>query len=49
MGETENNKSTITDRRLRTDSRLSHLGVLNAFYWYQIFAQDSAGFEAQKC
>ena len=27
--------------RIRKDSRLSHLGSLNAFYWRQIFALDS--------
>ena len=42
-----NNKQQ-QNHRLRTDSDLSHRGggggggCLNALYWYQIFAQDSA-------
>ena len=35
------------NHRLRTDSSLSHRG-LNAFYWYQIFALDSAVVEVQE-
>ena len=35
------------NHRLRTDSSLSHRG-LNAFYWYQIFAQDSAVVKVQE-
>ena len=54
MGATINNESTTTEPlRLRTDSSLRHRGGggggLNAFYWYQIFALDSAVVEAQKC
>ena len=30
------------------DSSLSHRGALNAFYWYQIFALDSAVVEVQE-
>ena len=30
------------------DSSLSHRGGLNAFYWYQIFALDSAVVEVQE-
>ena len=37
------------NHRLRTDNSQSHWrGGLNAFYWYQIFALDSAVVEAQK-
>ena len=40
------------NHRLRTDSSLSHGGGggggLNAFYWYQIFALDSAVVEVQE-
>ena len=36
------------NHRLRTDSSLSHQGGLNAFYWYQIFALDSAVVEVQE-
>ena len=42
MGVTINNKSTTRNHCLRTDSSVSHRGDLNAFYWYQIFALDSA-------
>ena len=46
---------TPQNHRLRTDSSLSHRrgggggggGGLNAFYWYQIFAPDSAVVEVQ--
>ena len=51
MGVTINKKSTQQDHRLRTDSSLSHRGGgggLNAFYWYQIFALDSAVVEVQE-
>ena len=43
MGITNNNESTTTEHRLRTDKNLS----LNAFYWYQIFALYSAVVETQ--
>ena len=38
------------NHRLRMDSSLSHRGGggLNAFYWYQIFALDSAVVEVQE-
>ena len=36
------------NQSLRTDSTQSHWGGLNAFYWFQIFALDSAVVEAQK-
>ena len=50
MGVTINSKSS---HRLRTDSSVSHRGGgggggLNTFYWYQIFALDSAVVEVQK-
>ena len=56
MGVAINKKSTTTEpqnHRLRTDSSLSHRGGgggggLNAFYWYQIFALDSAVVEVQE-
>ena len=51
MRVTINKKSTTTKPQPRTDSSLSHRGGgggLNAFYWYQIFAQDSAVFEVQE-
>ena len=44
-----NNKQQ-QNHRLRTDSSLSHRGgggVLNAFYWYQIFALDSSVVKVQ--
>ena len=37
------------NHRLRTDSCLGHRVGLNAFYWHQIFAIDSAVGEAQTC
>ena len=45
--------TTSQNHRLRTDSSLSHRGGgggggLNAFYWYQIFALDSAVVEVQE-
>ena len=51
MRVTINKKSTTTNHRLRTDSSLSHRGGgggLNAFYWYQIFALDSAVVEVHE-
>ena len=54
MGVTINKKSTTTEpppHRLRRDISLSHRGEgggLNAFYWYQIFALDSAVVEVQE-
>ena len=40
------------NHRLRTDSSLSHWEggcLIDVFYWYQIFALDSAVVEAQIC
>ena len=36
------------NHRLRMDSNLSHWVGLNAFYWYQIFALDSAVVDVQE-
>ena len=36
------------NHRLRTDISPSHRGDLNAFYWHQIFALDSAVVEVQE-
>ena len=46
MGVTINNESTTQNHSLRMDSSLSHWG--DAFYWYQIFALDSAVVEVQE-
>ena len=49
MGVTINKKTQQQqNHRLSMDSSLSHRGVLNAFYWYQIFALDSAVVEVQE-
>ena len=48
MGVTINKSQQQQNHRLRTDSSLSHRGGLNAFYWYQIFALDSAVVEVQE-
>ena len=51
MGVTINKKKQQQQSyHLRTDSSLSHRGGggLNAFYWYQIFALDSAVVEVQE-
>ena len=49
MGVTINNKSTTTESPpYGTDSSLYLWGAKIAFYWYQIFALDSAVVEAQK-
>ena len=45
MGETINNSRATTLERTAAQAT----GGLNAFYWYQIFAIDSAVVEAQKC
>ena len=45
------NKCQQPNQGLRTDSSLSHRGGgggINAFYWYQIFALDSAVVEVQE-
>ena len=50
VGVTINNNQQQLNHRLRTDSSLSHRGerALNAFYWYQMFALDSAVVEVQE-
>ena len=49
MGVTIKKSQQQQNHRLRTDSSLSHGGGgLNAFYWYQIFALDSAVVEVQE-
>ena len=52
MGVTTNKSQQQQNHRLRTDSSLSRRGGggggLNAFYWYQIFALDSAVVEVQE-
>ena len=42
MEVTINNKSTTTEQSPKP------LGILNAFYWYQIFALDSVVVETQR-
>ena len=39
--------TVLQNHRLRTDSSLFLWGALIAFYWYQIFALESAVVEAQ--
>ena len=50
MGVTINKSQQEQNHLLRTDSSLSHRGGggLNALYWYQIFALDSAVVEVQE-
>ena len=52
MGVTINKSQQQQNHHLRTDSNISHRGGggggLNAFYWYQIFALDSAVVEVQE-
>ena len=48
MGVTIKKSQQQQTHRLRMDSSLSHWGSLNAFYWYQIFALDSAVVEVQE-
>ena len=49
MGVTINKSQQQQNHRLRADSSLNHQGgALNAFYWYQIFALDSAVVEVQE-
>ena len=52
MGVTITKSQQQQNHRLRTDNSLSHRGGggggLNAFYWYQIFALDSAVVEVQE-
>ena len=48
MGVTINKKSTTTEPPPLNGQQPKPLGGLNAFYWYQIFALDSAVVEAQE-
>ena len=48
MGVTINNKPTITEPPPYNGQQPKPPRGLNAFYWYQIFALDSAGVEVQK-
>ena len=49
MGVTINNESTTKEPLERNGQQPKPLGSLNTFYWYRIFALDSAVVEAQKC
>ena len=57
MGATISSESTAPEPRLKTDSGLSYWGVcvwgggggIYVFYWYQIFALDSAVVKTQNC
>ena len=46
MGVTTNNESKTTDPPPLNGQQPKQLGLLNAFYWYQIFTLDSAVVEA---
>ena len=48
MGVTINKKSTTTEPPPYNGQQPKALGGLNAFYWYQIFALDSAVVEVQE-
>ena len=48
MRETINHESTTTEPPPLNGQPPTPLGGLNAFYWYQIFALNSAVVEAQK-
>ena len=48
MGVTINNKSTTTEPPPYNGQQPKPPGCLNAFYWYQIFALDSAVVEVQE-
>ena len=48
MGVTINKKSTTTEPPPSNGQQPKPLGGLNAFYWYQIFALDSAVVEVQE-
>ena len=48
MGVTINKKSTITEQPPENGQQPKPLAGLNAFYWYQIFALDSAVVEVQE-
>ena len=47
MGVAINNESTTTEPPPLNGQQPKPTGDLNAFYWYQIFALDSADVEAQ--
>ena len=49
MGVTINHESTKTEPPPLNGHQQMPLWGLNAFYWYQIFALDSAVVEAKKC
>ena len=44
-----NNESTSTDPQPKNEQQLKLLGGLNAFYWHQLFALDSADAKTQTC
>ena len=48
MGVTINKKSTTTEPPPSNGQQPKAPGGLNAFYWYQIFALDSADVEVQE-
>ena len=48
MGVTINKKSATTEPRPYNGQQPKPMGGLNAFYWYQIFALDSAVVEVQE-
>ena len=48
MGVTINKKSATTEPPPKNGQQPKPLGGLNAFYWYQIFALDSAVVEVQE-
>ena len=48
MGVTINNKSATTEPPPKNGQQPKPPGGLNAFYWYQIFALDSAVVEVQE-
>ena len=48
MGVTINKKSTTTEPPSKNRQQPKPLKGLNAFYWYQIFALDSAVVEVQE-
>ena len=49
MGVAINKKSTTTEPPPKNGQQPKPPGGLNAFYWYQIFALDSAVVEVKKC
>ena len=48
MGVTINKKSTTTEPPPKSGQQPKPLGGLNAFYWHQVFALDSAVVEVQE-